>query len=76
MEEENWILKAGPENTTTELAELKKHYTEWEINPEKATTKKDELEKFIEDFAVELCEKLKGMSSVRILPHDNSEISD
>ncbi|XP_044950055.1 uncharacterized protein LOC123399735 [Hordeum vulgare subsp. vulgare] len=63
LEEENWLVKAGAEKTTTDLAELKKHYAEWETNLEKATTKKAELEKFIEDFSVELSEKNKAFAA-------------
>ncbi|KAE8781299.1 hypothetical protein D1007_45454 [Hordeum vulgare] len=63
LEEENRLLKASAEKTTTKLAELKKHYTEWEANLEKATAKKSELEKSIEDFNVELYEKLKAFAA-------------
>ena len=58
------------------LAELKKHYAEWETNLEKATAKKAELEKFVEDFSIELYEKFKGALSDLMLSHDYSETSN
>lgn len=63
MEEENQLVKVGAEKTAIELAELKRHYCEWETNLKIATAKKAELEQFVEDFSVELCEKLQAFAA-------------
>ncbi|KAI4994394.1 hypothetical protein ZWY2020_029442 [Hordeum vulgare] len=62
VEEENGLLKAGVEKSAVELVDLKRHYAEWVAKFEKVTAKKAELEKFIEEFSVEHCEKLNAFS--------------
>lgn len=53
-------MKVVAEETAREIADPKKSYAEWETKFLEVSVKRAELEKFVEDFGLDLVGKLKG----------------